>query len=38
MQTQGVLAATGIDAVALKPREVDLSRATALDTDAFVVD
>jgi len=38
MQTQGVLAATGIDAVALKPREVDLSRATALGTDAFVVD
>jgi hypothetical protein len=36
MLTEGVLAKTGIDAVALKPTEVDLSRAASLAVDAVV--
>ncbi|WP_424019785.1 DUF7388 family protein [Halorientalis pallida] len=36
MLTEGALARTGIDAVALKPTEVDLSRAAGLSVDAVV--
>ncbi|MDS0220669.1 luciferase [Haloarcula sp. S1AR25-5A] len=36
--TGATLAAAGIDAVALKPAEVEVSRATALDVDALAID
>ncbi|MFB6083132.1 MAG: luciferase [Halorientalis sp.] len=36
MSTESVLAGTGIDAVALKPTEVDLRRAAGLSVDAVV--
>ena len=38
MLTGTTLSAAGIDAVALKPSEVDLSRASALDADVVTVD
>ncbi|NLV13734.1 DUF7388 family protein [Haloarcula argentinensis] len=36
--TGATLAAAGIDAVALKPTEVDVSRATALDVETLAID
>lgn len=38
MLTGTTLTAAGIDAVALKPSEVDVSRATALDVDTITID
>jgi len=38
MLTGTTLTAAGIDAVALKPSEVDVSRASALDVDVVTVD
>ncbi len=36
--TGATLAAAGIDAVALKPTEVDVSQATALDVETLAID
>ena len=38
MLTGATLAAAGIDAVALKPTEVDVSQATALDVETLAID